>query len=225
MNTSRWRFLLKNYDLTSVIQDTIPAEKEYLTILNPSERKAAALAYREIISTLPDIWATRQAHGESQIESVTKEQGRDIDKAMRMLRRIALSGAARGQPDYLVQLTKMWEVQERPFTSTFPLIAPLLSRVREFWNSIATKWYVRQLLHQQNDFNAKVVQELQLLNDQMEMLTTLSQKLDENQLDLMSQVKQLSKRVALLRHSLNELDERMARGETVNNLGADKNLQ
>lgn len=50
------------------------------------------------------------------------------------------------------------EVVERPFTSPTPLIGPLLARFRSGWNSIATKWYVRPLLAQQNGFNHLVVE-------------------------------------------------------------------
>ena len=50
------------------------------------------------------------------------------------------------------------EVVERPFTSTTPLIGSLLARFRSGWNSIATKWYVRPLLAQQNQFNRLVAE-------------------------------------------------------------------
>lgn len=57
-------------------------------------------------------------------------------------------------------LLKKSQVRERPFTSTTPIIGPLLVRFREVWNSVATKWYVRPLLQQQNSFNQLVVSQL-----------------------------------------------------------------
>lgn len=56
------------------------------------------------------------------------------------------------------QMVAAAEVVERPFTSPTPLIGPLLARFRSGWNSIATKWYVRPLLAQQNGFNHLVVE-------------------------------------------------------------------
>ena len=52
-------------------------------------------------------------------------------------------------------------VRERPFVSHAPLIGRFIAFFREKWNSIAAKWYVRPMLHQQNIFNQAVVQTIQ----------------------------------------------------------------
>ena len=57
-------------------------------------------------------------------------------------------------------LANMWEVEERPFTSDKPIIGPLIVRLRELWNWMSTKWYVRGLLEQQNRFNYRILQRL-----------------------------------------------------------------
>ena len=49
-------------------------------------------------------------------------------------------------------------VQERPFVSHAPLIGRFVAFFREKWNSVAAKWYIRPMLHQQNVFNQAVVQ-------------------------------------------------------------------
>ena len=38
-----------------------------------------------------------------------------------------------------------------------PVFGPLIARLRAAWNSVSTKWYVRPLLQQQNEFNELVV--------------------------------------------------------------------
>jgi hypothetical protein len=43
----------------------------------------------------------------------------------------------------------------------------LIVTFRNLWNSVAAKWYVRPMIHQQNLFNAQVVGYLQALQDQM----------------------------------------------------------
>ncbi len=52
------------------------------------------------------------------------------------------------------------QVEERPFISETAVIGGLIIRFREFWNSISTKWYVRPLLQQQNEFNHLVAQSI-----------------------------------------------------------------
>lgn len=55
-------------------------------------------------------------------------------------------------------------VRELPFTSRTPVVGPLLAWFRARWNNVSTKWYVRPLLAQQNEYNrllAEVVQDLE----------------------------------------------------------------
>jgi len=61
------------------------------------------------------------------------------------------------QPDPLDQLRATTTLQEYRFRSQVPLIGPLIARVRELWNGVATKWYVRPLIQQQNEINQQLV--------------------------------------------------------------------
>lgn len=63
----------------------------------------------------------------------------------------------------LSELHARASIQERPFTSDTPVVGRLLVRLRKAWNSVATKWYVRPMLHQQNLFNQAVIQAYQEL--------------------------------------------------------------
>jgi hypothetical protein len=213
MQSSRWRFLLKQYDLAGVLRDTIPAEKESLARLNPFESRAAAIAYRETVKALPDIWTAREADGGSQIMPVSEEQGRNIAEGLRSLHRIALSGTTSSPPIYLDNLGKKWRIRERPFTSDFPLIGPLISRFREFWNNVATKWYVRHLLQQQNEFNMLILQQLQVHSKQLEQQSKFLLEQDESQFDQDLQIAQLKEQAAHLRRSLDSLEKHLNRLE------------
>jgi hypothetical protein len=62
------------------------------------------------------------------------------------------------QPDpTLDQLRATTTLQEYRFRSQVPLIGPLIARFREIWNGVATKWYVRPLIQQQNEINQQLV--------------------------------------------------------------------
>jgi hypothetical protein len=56
----------------------------------------------------------------------------------------------------LERLRQLATLQEYCFRSSIPLIGPLIARLRAAWNSVSTKWYVRPLLQQQNEFNELV---------------------------------------------------------------------
>jgi hypothetical protein len=51
-------------------------------------------------------------------------------------------------------------LREHRFESTAPVVGPLIAWLRERWNSIATKWYVRPLIQQQSEFNLLVAERL-----------------------------------------------------------------
>lgn len=53
------------------------------------------------------------------------------------------------------------EIKEQPFRSPTRVVGPLIARLRSLWNSVATKWYVRPLLQQQNQLNRMLVERLQ----------------------------------------------------------------
>jgi hypothetical protein len=61
-------------------------------------------------------------------------------------------------------------IQERPFVSKVPVLGRFIVAVRDLWNSVATKWYVRPLIQQQTDFNTRVVRYLANLSGQIEQL-------------------------------------------------------
>ena len=51
----------------------------------------------------------------------------------------------------------METLQEYRFTSTIPVVGGLVARLREAWNSVATKWQARPLMEQQSAFNRALV--------------------------------------------------------------------
>jgi hypothetical protein len=47
-------------------------------------------------------------------------------------------------------------------------LGPIISAARSLWNSVATKWYVRPVLHQQSQFNAHLVRYLDNLEQRLQ---------------------------------------------------------
>lgn len=94
------------------------------------------------------------------------------------------------------------EVVERPFTSPTPLIA----RFRSGWNSIATQWYVRPLLAQQNRFNRLVAERF---GEQNGRLITQDRQQTQHSHDLA----EISALLTQLNRQLAELDERLTQLE------------
>lgn len=100
-------------------------------------------------------------------------------------------------------LEAKWRVTERPFTSTRPFIA----RLRQMWNDVATTWYVRPLLQQQNDFNRLLVDRLQ--DHEARLIAQ-----DHEQTDCTHDLAELTAQVVQLNHLLASIDRRLANLET-----------
>jgi hypothetical protein len=100
------------------------------------------------------------------------------------------------------------EIQEQPFLSTTRVIGPLIVAVRTLWNSVATKWYVRPLLQQQNRFNRLLVQRLHDLDvrliEQDREQTAQSHDLAE----LAAQLRQTNRLLADIDRRLQQLERR-----------------
>lgn len=93
--------------------------------------------------------------------------------------------------DGLNELRANWNVQPFQFESSVPVIGPLIAVFRTAWNGIATKWQVRHILGQQNNFNLIVYH---LLRDLCQEVGVLSQEASD-----------LSRRTGLLDQRMTEL--------------------
>jgi hypothetical protein len=80
-------------------------------------------------------------------------------------------------------LNAQWMIREQPFVSHAPVVGPLIVRVRNGWNWMSTKWYVRPLVQQISAFNLSVVrafqdvdQHQQQVADRLRQLEALTQQ-------------------------------------------------
>jgi hypothetical protein len=107
-------------------------------------------------------------------------------------------------------LFEQGEIVEQPFSSGVPLFSPLIVWFRTMWNSVATKWYVRPMLDQQNDFNRQVVERIRdyeayTYNVSSEQERDLG-RLRHDMAALHLQLTQLNRRLAELNDLLEEED-------------------
>ena len=68
-------------------------------------------------------------------------------------------------------------LHEEPFESNAPVIGPLIVRFRYIWNWMSTRWYVKPIMKQQNDFNTSATQTLRETLTTMEALAQSVQQM------------------------------------------------
>lgn len=162
-HTGRWRYLLKHFEPQSIIDATLPAEKQWLANLQGgAERRAVNRAYRNTLFGLKNILSARAAAGGSEINA---EQQALISAGLQRLRRIAYDNPASDQR--LDELAAKAAVQERPFTSSTPLIGSILAQIRSLWAAVAVRESVSDIIRQQNEFNIELVRELREIKEHL----------------------------------------------------------
>jgi hypothetical protein len=85
-----------------------------------------------------------------------------------------------GRPDVWSALARASQVEPRPFTSSIPLIGPLIAFVREAWYNVAARWQDQLLFEQQNRFNRQVHE---ILVRQQQAIEELAGQLHERGLE------------------------------------------
>ena len=175
-NQGRLRLLFKHWSPERLVNEFGPAELDWLAVMDRSEElMAARRAYLNTILTLSSILAFRGActgEAEALVGLLTDLRAATADG---LVSRPTAEGddpsatdgvlatADRERADLLRALEENQLLREYRFASEVPLLGHLIVVVRELWNSVAAKWYVRPLYQQQSVFNAQVVSYLHSL--------------------------------------------------------------
>lgn len=114
-------------------------------------------------------------------------------------------------PDWLAEKA---DVQEKGFESPTPYIGPLLVWLRTAWNNIATKWYVRPIVQQQNEFNRRVIAYLRVQDGLIDDSNARLIEQDREQTELVRQMALLTAEMATLSRQIIALEARLARLES-----------
>lgn len=119
--------------------------------------------------------------------------------------------------EILEGLKERQQILEQPFVSTAPIVGPLIVWIRTQWNDIATRWYVRPLLQQQNEFNQRLVNALEGIEnaievyaddarEHLEVLETSLIELDHDQTTTVRDLAEARYQITRLRRDLDALE-------------------
>jgi len=190
---NRLRLLLKHYTLEQFKQDFFPAEKERFALPLPlHEVRALRRSYLEKL--LPPSFPIGRS----------LDRGGDRRQWWGTLSELRKSIVHQHAGDYLPssraqhldELKAVCKIEERPFVSDKPIVGPLIARIRELWNSVAAKWFVRAQMQQQMMFNLTVVRTC------MDFMTLVD--------EIQAQARDADQDSALLAERLVELGERIS---------------
>jgi hypothetical protein len=163
---SRLLFLLKHCEIAWLYNSFLPAELAWLNQgMRFSEYRMIRQIYLETLAGLiqggPPYQFTQQ--------QFNKEQRQEIVDLLSNLAKAAVEAllAKTEERPWLFQgeeTGNWWQVVERPFVSTVPLLGPLIAGFRTAWNNMAARWYVRGLLVQQLKINQRLVLSVEMHN-------------------------------------------------------------
>jgi len=207
---NRLRLLLKHYTLEQFKQDFLPIERERFALPLPlNEVRALRRSYLEkmLISSSPTGKSLPYRRGDQQ-------QWREALSELR--KSIVYQHAAHYLPSsraqHLDELKAMWKIEERPFVSDKPIVGPLIARIRELWNSVAAKWFVRAQMQQQMMFNLTVVRTLADFTALVDEIQAQARDADQDSALLAERLVEMGERIADELHAINERLGRLENG-------------
>ena len=103
-------------------------------------------------------------------------------------------------------------IVEKPFSSTIPVLGPLIAWFRTMWNSVAAKWYVQPILDQQNEFNRLIIERIRDFETYSYELTSMQ---EHDLTRLRHDVAALHLQLAQLNRRLSRLDEHVKQRDAV----------
>ncbi|MDX1415164.1 MAG: glycosyltransferase family 2 protein [Candidatus Promineifilaceae bacterium] len=207
-HTGRWRYLLKHFDVETILSATFAAEEDWLITLQGDERIAARRAYRTILAGLSSIFNARMNNGRTEIEP---NQNSLIASGMQKLHRLAL--AYPQNEKNLDELAARAALREKPFTSSTPVLGPLLAKIRALWADVAVKEYAGHLFKQQSAFNGELVQRLREIENNLPLPREKWQQKDENLGTIKQQQAEIDAQLARAYQLLASIQSRMLRLE------------
>lgn len=198
LHRNRLRFVLKNLPARQLFFEFVPAERTRLKgMLASADRRAGEAVYRVACLSQVEQFSTSKSGAAKDGAAVLKDELGNYSSGQE-LENLQVEQLEK----QLTEVKTSWKVEEKPFRSGLPLVATL----REKFNSISTKWYVRPILQQQVDYNGAVARSLETLGQLVagrdtsrdiqyvalaSRLTTLEERLEriENLLEKIAQSK------------------------------------
>jgi len=204
IHTSRWRYLLKHYRIADLLEDTFPAESEWIMRLDPYVLAAAQYAYQKTILNHHEIFDRRDDESTDKVSDVQRQT---VAQGLEDLRLIAWERSQIALED-LEQLTNMAHIGGQPFRSTIPVIGPVVAGFRELWSRVAAKEFTLPLLDQQGAINQFNVEQLADAREQRAAR-------DAKQIDSDRLLSELIREMASANEAMDQLIVRLERLEEI----------
>ncbi len=203
-HSGRWRYLLKHFTATEIIEKTLPTEAAWLETIEGDERRAAGWAYRDSVSAYSEIFSSRTAHG---AEAITQTDQDQIVRGLLDLRQAAMLWP--DNPSLWQELENVSQVEPRPFTSAAPVLGPLIARLRYLWASIAVKTYTGALKTQQNEFNQAAADELRAVEGWLREISNVWMRQEGERRELSSELAAIHQELNKTYRALSRIESRI----------------
>lgn len=176
LNQGRIRFVFKYWPDARLMNEFGPAELAWVAAMYRCEElMAARRAYLNTLLALADILAFRacsleEADALAGLLTDLRAAATPFSSSDSLGMTVAGSASATGRlpANLLDSLREYQTLREQPFTSDVPVLGRLIVGIRTLWSSVATKWYVRPIAHQQSLFNAQLLTYLQDVERRMQ---------------------------------------------------------
>ena len=135
--------------------------------------------------------------GQPQIGSDAPVDGAPVERGEQLMRLLPV-------------LADKASIREQPFVSDKPIYGRFIVFVREMWNSVAAKWYVRPMLRQQNLYNQAVAE---MISRMLEEQIHLTRELDGWQKEIDRRLEEIDQRLISGDQDVTLLARKVAEGE------------
>lgn len=205
-HSGRWRYLLKHFAISEILEESFAAEEQWLLNVRGDERQAVRHAYRAVHMRLDEILARRLADGGGPVTGSARDR---LDEGLVRIR--TSSSASLMEKQRRDRLAKKGEIHELSFRSSLPLAGVLISQLRSLWAAVAAQEQVKDFTVQQAGFNRLLVEEIEAME---ERLVALERKLlahDKQQIVIGRELANLRMQVSEARKTAERIQQRLGR--------------
>ncbi|MDB5080569.1 MAG: hypothetical protein JWP00_2493 [Chloroflexi bacterium] len=166
LHRNRLRYIFKHFSTHQLLTELLPAERRrQLTTMDELDRQASAIVYRVAALSFSRPTGPAKSSQPQENQTTLKENTQAKSHSPQTdLYDVSLEASSAGEVALTQQIIKhvhevkqRWLVEEKPFRSRLPFVASL----RERFNSISTRWYVKPILAQQVEYNAAVARAIE----------------------------------------------------------------
>ena len=203
---NRLRLVLKHWSIDRLEQEFVPTETTWLAGQYSEEFiTAVQRAYMANLLDVDELMRLRRQRFQPAVDDKARLIALLLNLRMHYPLQPALPAPLAGEQHaresrrLLHAAAQHSHVAGRPFTSSMPVVGPLIAWMRQRWNRVAAEWYVQGILEQQNDFNQALLLATEHLDTRnirlTELLVEYLREHARETADLHARVQQLEQRL------------------------------